>query len=99
MNDGFVKKSEDEKYLLIDGCILINAYIPEYSETKCDNCKAPAIYHDKFDAYLCVYCNVWLEKKCGDPNCEYCPTRPESPLPDEAKRRRIRNEGKKVVYP
>ena len=33
----------------------------------------------KHDAYWCVDCNAWLEKACGDPDCEYCVGRPATP--------------------
>ena len=37
-------------------------------------------YSEEYDAYYCTYCNKWLEDKCDDPTCEYCPTRPEQPI-------------------
>ena len=43
-------------------------------------------YHKEFqkhnvfyDAYYCEKCDFWLEDKCGDPRCNYCPQRPEKP--------------------
>lgn len=31
------------------------------------------------DVYFCEACDVWLEKVCSDPDCEFCPTRPQRP--------------------
>ena len=97
--DEFIKEAEDKNYLLIDDCILLHAYIPENDSVKCNSCQTTAIYNETFDAYFCAYCNIWLEKKCGDPNCDYCPKRPEKPLPNENERRQLRKAGKQVIYP
>lgn len=37
-------------------------------------------YNEKYDAYFCRGCNVWIETTCGDPDCYYCSIRPEKPL-------------------
>jgi len=99
MNDEFIQVAEDRDFLLIDGCILSRAYIPENDAVKCHSCHSTAIYQETFDAYFCAYCNLWLEKKCGDKNCDYCPNRPDKPLPNENERRRLRNAKDKIVYP
>lgn len=39
------------------------------------------VYYEDFDAYFCAQCNNWTESKCSDPDCTYCPNRPEKPLP------------------
>lgn len=52
-------------------------------EQSCSTCKNHLIYHEDFDAYFCPACNHWLESKCNDPSCMYCPNRPETPLPNE----------------
>lgn len=36
-------------------------------------------YHEGYDAYYCGICDTWLEKACSDPECCYCPDRPERP--------------------
>lgn len=36
-------------------------------------------YSEEFDAYYDDETNEWLEDKCDDPECEYCPNRPEKP--------------------
>lgn len=99
MTEEFVRSRDDGSHLLIDGCILLKAYLPENQAVKCHHCQTSAIYHEDFDSYICVYCNEWLEKKCGDAECEYCPSRPDSPLPNENYRRKLRLAHKQEVYP
>ena len=50
------------------------------NDARCTNCDRCRIYHDRFDAYFCAECNVWLEGACTDPGCQYCSNRPEKPL-------------------
>ena len=46
----------------------------------CPFCNNTTLFRfDKFDAYCCVVCNVWIEEKCLDPTCEYCSSRPLLP--------------------
>lgn len=33
--------------------------------------------NEQFDAYYDVATKEWLERACGDPECDYCPGRPE----------------------
>ena len=40
-------------------------------------------YNDKYDSYYCSKCMTWTEKKCGDPECNYCTKRPERPNDNE----------------
>ena len=35
---------------------------------------------DGYDADYCEVCNIWLEPKCSDADCEFCSVRPERPL-------------------
>ena len=35
-------------------------------------------YNDKFDAWFCPACRVWIEAKCSDPDCWRCQSRPET---------------------
>ena len=44
----------------------------------CD-CNSKKKFSDQYDAYYCASCNEWLESKCDDPECEYCPNRPDTP--------------------
>ena len=46
----------------------------------CPECGGGIFYYYRFDADCCLGCNIWLSKKCADPNCMYCSRRPESPL-------------------
>jgi hypothetical protein len=50
--------------------------------TICEQCNKERQYSTKYDAYYCQACDSWLEGKCGDPNCDFCPTRPEHPSQD-----------------
>jgi len=45
----------------------------------CARCGGDTIRIDKWDAYACRRCNIWCEKGCTDPRCEFCAKRPESP--------------------
>jgi hypothetical protein len=83
MDDEFIKESDEEGFLIIDNVVKIEGFISEDSPVKCHKCQEPAIYCDPYDAYMCAYCNMWLEKRCGDKNCEYCSSRPAKPLPNE----------------
>ena len=47
---------------------------------KCKNCERKIFYNNKYDAYYCKSCNIWLEPKCGDKRCEFCSIRPVSPI-------------------
>lgn len=33
--------------------------------------------NDQYDAYYDVSTREWLEQACTDPECEFCPNRPE----------------------
>jgi hypothetical protein len=43
------------------------------------NCNDTKQYSELYDAYYCPECNIWLESKCDDPECDYCPKRPDQP--------------------
>ncbi len=53
----------------------------------CPHCGGPTERNEKWDAYCCMECNVWLENKCAGPNskepyggCYFsCWNRPEAP--------------------
>src|SRR5690554_1120933 len=95
MDIEFVEKADEEGFLLIDGAVKIEGFIPEDS-VACHKCQEPAIYYEPFDAFICAYCNIWLEGRCGDAECRYCENRPEKPLPNENQRRRMRHSIKKL---
>lgn len=45
----------------------------------CPHCNEVKSYSGLYDAYYCSNCDIWLEKQCDDPYCEYCSNRPEKP--------------------
>jgi hypothetical protein len=47
------------------------------------NCVHPRQYSQKYDAYFCAKCDVWVESRCGDPDCEFCRGRPDKPSLEE----------------
>ncbi len=44
--------------------------------------KKDIAYSEEYDAYYNQVTNEWIESKCDDPACEFCPTRPAQPLKD-----------------
>ena len=42
-------------------------------------CGSERKYFQRHDAYYCELCNKWLEPTCDDPDCWFCPDRPEKP--------------------
>jgi hypothetical protein len=44
-----------------------------------NDCKHDKRYFEEYDAFYCIKCMKWLEKKCDDPECEFCSERPERP--------------------
>ncbi len=46
----------------------------------CGECGWPIVYHMRYDAACCPTCNEWREEKCSDPECMFCPGRPDLPL-------------------
>ncbi|TRZ39822.1 hypothetical protein CEQ21_02430 [Niallia circulans] len=73
-----MKIEEVDDLVIIDG-FEVDGFID--TEQRCLNCKFHLVYYEEFDAYFCPYCNVWKEGKCSDPECCYCPKRPDTPLP------------------
>ncbi len=67
----------DNDKLIINGNE-IDGFI--YDEDKCEKCNNSLIYSEKYDAIFCAYCNEWIERRCGDPNCDFCKDRPDTPL-------------------
>lgn len=69
-----------------DGQVIIDSF-ELYGQIEqhnfCSQCKSNLVYYDKFDTYFCPNCNSWTESKCSDPQCKYCPSRPEYPLPSK----------------
>jgi hypothetical protein len=72
-------EEKDDKVIIDD--FEIDGHIDE--DRCCSNCKFNLVYYEDFDAYFCSKCNYWTESKCSDPDCNYCPQRPEKPLPNK----------------
>jgi hypothetical protein len=72
-----VHEDQDSALVTVDGHQL-RGYV---HETPCPACGAMLIYHEEHDSLFCPECNRWLENKCSDPSCGFCPSRPERPLP------------------
>lgn len=45
----------------------------------CPHCGKRTSFNCQFDAYYCPNCDIWVEEKCDNPNCEYCSNRPDKP--------------------
>jgi transcription initiation factor TFIIIB Brf1 subunit/transcription initiation factor TFIIB len=56
------------------------------SKNTCPTCGSEKSYSNKYDAYFCELCNVWLEEKCTDSGCEFCAIRPNKPSRLEMKK-------------
>ncbi|WP_397539108.1 hypothetical protein [Rummeliibacillus pycnus] len=69
---------KDDDKVVIDG---FEFYGHIEQEQFCSKCEFNLVYNEDFDAYFCPKCNYWNEAQCSDPDCEYCPNRPEKPLP------------------
>jgi methionyl-tRNA synthetase len=59
------------------------------SETGCEHGRAR---NEEYDAYYCPRCGMWLEPRCGDPECEMCGDRP---LKSPNEQKRVRAKGLK----
>jgi hypothetical protein len=49
------------------------------SVSVCELCVSDLLFCDRHDAYFCPVCDRWQEGACTDPECTYCPGRPEKP--------------------
>jgi len=47
----------------------------------CSKCQHFQLFDIDHDSHFCPLCNIWLEGTCDDPECGFCPTRPEKPMP------------------
>ena len=69
---------EDEQLRVVTiGDRQVTGFIDDVRCLKCDRLR---IYYDRYDAYFCAECNLWLERACADPSCDYCCDRPATPL-------------------
>lgn len=81
-----MKRSKSMKIVEKHGKVIINdfEFYGQIQQGKvCSKCKCNLVYYDEFDTYFCPECNRWMESKCNDPECAYCPNRPETPLTRE----------------
>ena len=46
----------------------------------CEKCGKDTLINSRYDAAYCPHCNIWTEKGCSDPECEFCKDRPDKPL-------------------
>lgn len=44
------------------------------------SCGHPNVYAERYDVHFCPVDNVWLEKRCEDPACQFCGNRPARPF-------------------
>jgi hypothetical protein len=72
-----IEVKDDDKLIISD----FEFYGHIDQNQSCSDYKCNLIYYEDFDAYFCPQCNNWTESKCSDPDCTYCPNRPEKPLP------------------
>jgi len=61
----------------------------------CVRCGLEISYSEKFDAYYCERCNIWLEEKCIDPLCSVCTIRTIRPIKKD--KLKIKKENKKPI--
>ena len=54
--------------------------IDKKGQELCFKCKEIILYSEKYDAYYCGGCNIWLSLRCDDLFCTYCRKRPTRPL-------------------
>lgn len=45
----------------------------------CPNCQIQAVRDEKYDAYFCKACDLWVEPTCSDEFCTFCAHRPKKP--------------------
>lgn len=61
--------------VIIDG-VRVWGFVQKFSAP----CGHPQVYSERFDAHFCAVEDRWLEPACHDESCEYCSTRPASPM-------------------
>lgn len=44
-----------------------------------ERCRSDLLYCEVHDADFCPSCDEWGEAPCGDPDCDFCPTRADRP--------------------
>ena len=49
-----------------------------YAGGYCECCNQPLVLIFRYDAVCCPQCNQWIDEKCGDPDCCFCGSRPDT---------------------
>jgi len=44
---------------------------------RCYKCKGVVSYSELYDTHYCAKCLVYLDSKCSDEDCVFCPKRPD----------------------
>jgi len=73
-------KAEDALEKALDSDIDINASLKSAFYVLNNKGNDRILYSERYDAYYCSFCNEWLDPKCIDPECFFCPNRPDRPL-------------------
>ena|ERR1039458_6049452 len=68
---------------------------PGFSDrrNRCNRCGQTSEYCLESDASFCPRCRRWLERRCGDPMCQFCSQRPERPSAVEGRGVGVRLRG------
>lgn len=54
----------------------------------CSECTGRVCFDERWDAFFCPSCDVWLEAACGARRCAFCGGRPARPSGRVRRRRR-----------
>lgn len=46
---------------------------------KCHKCDTKFSFNERYDAFYCKKCVIWLSSKCDDMECDFCKDRPDKP--------------------
>ena len=77
---GFTYQSINKYTALTVACVLEPSFTRLNMKWKPNPCQCGSgkfDYNEKYDEYYCKDCLSWLYPKCPDPNCYYCPGRPD----------------------
>jgi len=68
---------DEDKGVIVIGGYEIEGFI---DDRVCPQCSERRIYFIDYDSFFCASCNMWLESGCNDATCDYCKSRPKTPL-------------------
>jgi hypothetical protein len=57
----------------------MRVYLSKEFNVRCPHCGRVVSYSQRYDAYLCMPCNLWLEQQCSEPSCGFCAGRAKEP--------------------